>query len=93
MASGWAIIGTGAFAGARIAPALNKALGCRLVAVVSRERDRAEAFAQEHGAPRAYDDLHAALRDPDVQCVWVATPHALHLEPVLAAAAAGKHVL
>src|SRR5207237_1414058 len=37
--------------------------------------------------------LDAAMRDPDVAYVWVATPHSLHLEPVLAAAHAGKHVL
>ena len=61
--------------------------------MVSRDRSRAQAFADEHDVPRAYDDLSAALHDPDVNCVWVATPHALHLEPVLTAAAAGKHVL
>jgi 1,5-anhydro-D-fructose reductase (1,5-anhydro-D-mannitol-forming) len=93
MAGGWAIVGTGSFAGRRIAPALNRALGCRLVAVVSRDRTRAEEFAAEHGAPRAYDDVEAAVRDRDISYVWVATPHALHLEPVLAAARAGKHVL
>jgi len=93
MASGWAIVGTGRFAANRIAPALNRAIGCRLVAVVSRDRDRAQEFASEHGAPRAYDDLEAAVRDQDVQCVWVATPHSLHLEPVLTALRAGKSVL
>src|SRR5579883_3396339 len=93
MADGWAIVGTGRFAANRIAPALNRAIGSRLVAVISRERERAEAFAAEHGARKAYDDLDAAMRDPDVAYVWVATPHSLHLEPVLAAARAGKHVL
>jgi 1,5-anhydro-D-fructose reductase (1,5-anhydro-D-mannitol-forming) len=93
MATGWIVIGTGIFAANRIAPALNRAVGGRLVAVVSRERERAEEFAQEHGARRAYDNLEAGVRDPDVGFVWVATPHALHLEPVLAAARAGKHVL
>lgn len=93
MTAGWAIVGPGTFAASRIAPALNRAVNCRLVAVVSRDRARGEAFAEEHGAARAYDDLDAALRDPDVQCVWVATPHSLHLEPVLAAAQARRHVL
>lgn len=93
MTAGWAIVGPGAFAANRIAPALNRAVNCRLVAVVSRDRARGEAFAEEYGAARAYDDLAAALRDPEVQCVWVATPHSLHLEPVLAAAQARRHVL
>src|SRR5579883_2944088 len=91
--AGWAIVGPGLFAGNRIAPALNKAVNGRLVAIVSRDRQRAEQFAEEHGAPRAYDDLDAALRDREIDCVWVATPHSLHLEPVLACAAARKHVL
>lgn len=93
MAVGWAIVGTGIFAANRIVPALTRAGGCRLVAVVSRDQQRARAFAEEQGVPRAYDTLDAALRDPDVQCVWVATPHSLHVEPVLMAARAGKHVL
>jgi 1,5-anhydro-D-fructose reductase (1,5-anhydro-D-mannitol-forming) len=93
MATGWAVIGTGIFAANRIVPALSRVTGSRLMAVVSRDRARAAAFAEEHGVPRAYDDLEAAVRDPDVGFVWVATPHSLHLEPVLAAARAGKHVL
>ncbi len=93
MTAGWAIIGPGLFAANRIAPALNKAVNGRLVAIVSRDRQRAEQFAEEHGALRAYDDLDAALRDREIDCVWVATPHSLHLEPVLACASARKHVL
>jgi 1,5-anhydro-D-fructose reductase (1,5-anhydro-D-mannitol-forming) len=93
MILGWAILGTGRFASARIAPALNKARGCRAVAVISRDRLRAEAFAAEYGIPRAYDGLSAALADPAIEAVWVATPHALHREAVLACARAGRHIL
>ena len=90
---GFAILGPGRFAAGRIAPALNRAGNCRLVAVVSRDRARAAAFAEEYGAARAYDDLWAALSDPDVQAVWVASPHALHREHVEAVASARRHVL
>ena len=90
---GFAILGPGRFAAGRIVPALSRAGNCRLVAVVSRDRARAAAFAEEHGAARAYDDLWAALSDPDVQAVWVATPHALHREHVEAVASARRHVL
>jgi 1,5-anhydro-D-fructose reductase (1,5-anhydro-D-mannitol-forming) len=90
---GFAIIGPGRFAEGRIAPALHRAGNCKLVAVVSRDRGRAEAFAEEHGAARAYDDLGAALADPEIQAVWIATPHALHREHVEQAAAARRHVL
>jgi 1,5-anhydro-D-fructose reductase (1,5-anhydro-D-mannitol-forming) len=90
---GFAILGPGRFAEGRIVPALLRAGNCRLVAVVSRDRDRAEAFAEEHGVAKAYDDLGAALADPEVEAVWVATPHALHREHVEQAAAARRHVL
>jgi 1,5-anhydro-D-fructose reductase (1,5-anhydro-D-mannitol-forming) len=93
MILGWAILGTGRFAAARIAPALNRARGCRAVAVISRDRSRAEAFAAEYGIPQAYDSLQAALTDPAIEAVWVATPHALHRDFVLACARAGRHIL
>ena len=93
VALGFAVVGPGRFAAGRIMPALAKAQNCAPVAVVSRDRGRAEAFAAEHGVPAAYDDLLAALADPRVDAVWVATPHNLHLPVVEAAAARRKHVL
>lgn len=94
MSLGWGIIGTGGFAGTATAPAIN-ALGAdgSLVAVVSRDRGRAEAFAKQHGARRAYTDYADLLRDPDVNIVYISTPNALHVEQAVAAAGAGRHVL
>jgi len=81
VALGWGIIGTGGFAGNATAPAIN-ALGSEgsLVAVVSRDRGRADAFAKQHGARRAYTDYADLLRDPDVNIVYISTPNALHAE-------------
>jgi 1,5-anhydro-D-fructose reductase (1,5-anhydro-D-mannitol-forming) len=93
MSLGWAVLGTGRFAESRIAPALQRARGCRAVAVISRDRARAARFASEQGFPRAYDSLDEALRDPAIDAIWVATPHALHREAVIASARAGRHVL
>jgi 1,5-anhydro-D-fructose reductase (1,5-anhydro-D-mannitol-forming) len=91
---GWGIIGTGGFAGNATAPAI-KALGGAgsLVAAVSRDRGRAEAFAAQHGARRAYTDYADLLRDRDVDIVYISTPNAQHAEQALAAARARKHVL
>ena len=89
----FAILGPGRFAAGRIVPALQRAGNTKLVAVVSRERERAAAFAEEHGVAEAYDDLAAALANPAVEAVWVATPHALHREHVEQVAAARRHVL
>jgi 1,5-anhydro-D-fructose reductase (1,5-anhydro-D-mannitol-forming) len=93
VALGFAVVGPGRFAAGRIMPALIRAQGCAPVAVVGRDRARTEAFATEHGVPAAYDDLAAALADPRVDAVWVATPHTLHRAVVEAAASARKHVL
>jgi 1,5-anhydro-D-fructose reductase (1,5-anhydro-D-mannitol-forming) len=91
---GWGIIGTGGFAGSATAPAIN-ALGAQgsLVAAVSRDRGRADEFAAQHGAKRAYTDYADLLRDRDVDIVYISTPNAQHAEQALAAARAGKHVL
>lgn len=94
MSLGWGIIGTGGFAGSATAPAI-KALGPdgSLVAAVSRDRGRADAFAAQHGARRAYTDYADLLRDRDVDIVYISTPNAQHTEQALAAARARKHVL
>ncbi len=64
-----------------------------VVAVVSRRRDRAEAFAREHAIPRAYDRVTAMLADGGVDVVYVATPHPQHVEPTRAVIEAGVAVL
>ncbi len=94
MALGWGIIGTGGFAGNAVAPAIN-ALKDRgtLVAAVSRDRERAAAFAKQHGARRAYTDYQDLLSDREVDVIYISTPNALHAEQAIAAAGAGKHVL
>ena len=56
-------------------------------------RDEARVrFAVEFGAP-AFETLDALLRSPDIDAVYVATPHELHAEQAIAALRAGKHVL
>lgn len=92
MTVGWAILGTAGIADRAIAPAIGQIDGAELVAVLSRDRARGEAFARRHGDARAYTDYGELLSDPDVDVVYVASPNALHAEQVVAAAAAGKHV-
>jgi predicted dehydrogenase len=64
-----------------------------LVAVSSRRHSRAEAFAQEHGIPRAHGSLGDLLEDADVDVVYIASPHTEHCREALLAVEAGKHVL
>ena len=90
---GWGIVGLGRIADTEIAPAIAAAPNSTLAGVVSRTAAKAQDFAARHGAAAAYDDYRALLEDPSVDAVYIATPNALHADQVMAAAAAGKHVL
>lgn len=93
MALGWGINGIGSIANRAIAPHVQELADSELVAVVSRDRGRADDFAREHGARHAYTRYEDMLENPEVQVVAVTTPNALHAEQAIAAARAGKHVL
>ena len=93
MALGWAIIGAGMHPHQKIAPAMRAARDAKLVAVYSRDRERAEAFAQFHNVEAAYDSVDHLLRDSRVDAVFVASPTSLHVAHTLQAARAGKQVL
>jgi aryl-alcohol dehydrogenase-like predicted oxidoreductase len=88
----WGILATGRIAGA-FARGVAASRLSRLAAVGSRSADAAGKFAAEHGIPRAHASYEALLADPEVEAVYIATPHPLHLEWIVRAAAAGKHVL
>jgi len=64
-----------------------------VVAVGSRSRDKAEAFADEFAIPRRHASYEALLADPEVDAVYIATPHPMHAEWTIKAAEAGKHIL
>lgn len=93
MSIGWALLGTGRHALKNVLPEMKKAAGTRLVAVVSRDRQRAEAFAKEHGFARGYGSLAEALQDAEVQALYHATPDGLHARDAILGARAGRHSL
>ena len=93
MSLGWAVISTGRHAENKIAPAINAAPHANLVAVYSRDQQRADAFAERHGALAAYDSIESVLQDSRVDAVFIVSPNALHASQTIQAARAGKHVL
>src|SRR6267154_434370 len=88
----WGILGTGRIAGI-FAKQLSQSKTGKLAAVGSRSQANADRFAAEYGVPSRYGDYDALLTDPQVQVVYISTPHSLHAEWCLKAAAAGKHIL
>jgi predicted dehydrogenase/aryl-alcohol dehydrogenase-like predicted oxidoreductase len=88
----WGIIATGAI-GTTFARGLKMCQTGQLYAVASRSQEKAEAFAREWGAHAAYSSYQALLDDPQVQAVYISTPHPMHAEWAIRAAEAKKHVL
>src|SRR5439155_11852218 len=90
----WGILSTGAIA-KTFARGLGASKTGRLVAIASRSQEKADQFGEEFRIPRngRYSTYDALLADPDVQAVYIATPHPQHLEWAIKAAAAKKHLL
>ncbi len=89
----WGFVGPGGIARGVAVDLRDHVPGGMLHAVASRSQDRAQAFADEFGAERAYDSVDALLADPDVDAVYLATPHRQHHAVALAAIEAGKPLL
>ena len=92
MAVRWGILSTArindlVLAGAR------KSDRVQIVAVGSRDRARAEAYAHEHGLERAHGSYQELVDDPEVEAVYISLPNAFHAEWSIRALRAGKHVL
>jgi len=88
----WGILATGGIARAFAGGVAHSRTG-RVVAVGSRTQASAERFAREFGIARAHGSYEALLADPQVEAVYIATPHPQHAEWIVKAARAGKHVL
>jgi predicted dehydrogenase len=88
----WGILGTGKIAKA-FANGLSVLPDAQLLAVGSRQVETAEQFGDNFQVPRRYADYESLLADPDVDVVYIATPHAVHHEHLLLALEAGKPVL
>ena len=88
----WGIVGAGRIAHT-FAQDMSATRNGTLQAVAARSEDSARRFGQTHDIPTAYGGYHALYSDPDVDAVYVATPHTLHLQHSSDALRAGKAVL
>ncbi len=88
----WGIISTGRIA-RKFAAATKLLPDAELVAVGSRSQDTADVFGDAHGVPRRHASYEDLVADPEVDAVYVATPHPFHRPNTVLALEAGKHVL
>ncbi len=88
----WGIIGCGDVTEVKSGPGFQKANNSSLVAVMRRNSNLAQDYAQRHGVPKWYDNANALIQDPEVDAVYIATPPYAHKEYTLMCAQAGKPV-
>ena len=86
------ILGTGRIAHS-VTPTLAELEQIECYAVASRTREKADCFARQYGFEKAYGSYEELLRDPEVELVYVATPHSHHWESMMRSMELGKPVL
>jgi len=90
---GWGLLGASGIASRALAPAISSSGHGRLVAVASRDRSKADAFASKHAIARSHGSYEALLADREVEAVYVSLPNSEHVTWAIRAVEAGKHVL
>ena len=88
----WGIVST-ADINRKVIPGAKESPQVELVGVASRTQERADAYAEEWGIPRAYGSYDALLADPEIEAVYISLPNTMHCEWSIRAVEAGKHVL
>lgn len=88
----WGILSTGNIANS-FAQGLQAVEGAELLAVGSRKQATANRFGDKYNIPRRYDSYQALADDPDVDIIYIGTPHVFHTDNTLMCLNAGKHVL
>ena len=88
----WGFIGCGEVTEKKSGPAFNMIEGSRVVAVMSRDEEKAKSYAIRHQIPRWYTDAQELIGDEDVNAIYIATPPSSHATFAIMAMKAGKPV-
>lgn len=86
----WAVIGCGVIAN-EMAQGLEK-MGRKLYAVANRTYEKAVAFAEKYGTQKVYDKIEDIFADPNVDIIYITTPHNTHYQYMKKALESGKHI-
>lgn len=88
----WGFIGCGEVTEYKSGPAFNEVEGSQIVAVMSRNAEKARSYAERHGIRKWYTDAQALIDDPDVNAVYIATPPSSHVTYAVMSMRSGKPV-
>ncbi|MEG3656520.1 Gfo/Idh/MocA family oxidoreductase [Arenibacter palladensis] len=86
----WGIIGCGAVTEVKSGPPYQQTKDFELIAVMRRDKEKAEDYAKRHGVPKFYSKAEDLIADPEVDAVYIATPPDTHKHYALMVAKAGK---
>jgi predicted dehydrogenase len=89
----WGVLGVANIAVNKVIPAMRIGVHTPVVAIASRDRDKAEDAARSLGIPIAYGSYEELIADPNVEAIYNPLPNHLHVPWTIRAAEAGKHVL
>lgn len=88
----WGIIST-ADINTILIPAIRKDQRCNILAIASRDKDKAELYAKQWDIPNYYGSYHELLEDNSINAIYISLPNGLHHEWCIKSARAGKHIL
>ncbi len=89
----WGVLGVARIAVNRVIPAMQAGEWSEITGIASRDRNRAEAAANDLNIPKAYGSYEELIADPDIDAIYNPLPNHLHVPWSVRAAEAGKHVL
>lgn len=89
----WGVLGVANIAVKKVIPGMQRCESAEIVAIASRDSERARSAATALSIPRAYGSYEQLLGDPDIDAIYNPLPNHLHVPWSVKAAEAGKHVL
>lgn len=89
----WGILSTAKIGREKVIPALQNIKNCEVIAIASRNQEKAKQTALALNIPIAYGNYEDLIRDPEIEVIYNSLPNHLHVDYTIAALKAGKHVL
>ena len=89
----WGILGASKIAFEQVIPAMLKSKNTKLLAIASRDIDKAKLFSQKYSIQRVYNNYEQLISDPEIDAIYIPLPNHLHVPYSIQCLNAGKHVL